>query len=150
LTIGLFAFTFPGLSQDAPLPEGPGKETMERVCGMCHAANFSLDKGNTHDGWTQTVSEMVARGAQGSDEEFATVVDYLTKNYPPKAEQKKVNVNKAEASELQTGLKLAEKDAAAIVAYRKQNGDFKDLAGLKKVPGIDATKLDSIKDQIAF
>ena len=63
---------------------------------------------------------------------------------------KKVNVNKAAASELETALQLSEKSAGAIVDYRKQNGDYKNLDDLKKVPGLDAAKLDALKAKIAF
>jgi competence protein ComEA len=137
-------------AQKSELPDGAGKDVMLRVCGQCHAATVVMGKGNTRDGWSQVVGEMVARGAQGSDDDFATVVDYLTANFPPKADAKKVNVNKAQPSELQTALELSTKDAEAIVDYRKQNGDFKTLADLKKVPGLDAAKLDSESQKISF
>lgn len=143
----------PAFAKSGDLPEGPGKDVMVRLCGLCHAPDLAIQKGNTRDGWTQVVAEMIARGAQGSDDEFGTVVDYLTTNFPPKGDGKnvkKVNVNKADAPELQTALALEQKDAAAIVDYRKKNGDFKTLDDLKKVPGVDAAKLDSAKDKIAF
>jgi mono/diheme cytochrome c family protein len=37
----------------------------------------------TREQWGATVSNMISRGAKGSDEEFAEVVDYLSKNLPP-------------------------------------------------------------------
>jgi competence protein ComEA len=61
-----------------------------------------------------------------------------------------VNVNKADAAELQSSLYLSGKDAAAIVDYRKQNGDYKSLDDLKKVPGIDVGKIDNAKQKIGF
>lgn len=137
-------------AQQSQLPDGEGKDVTLRVCGQCHPANLVTGKGNTRDGWTQVVGEMIARGAQGSDDDFGEIVDYLTTNFPPKTEVKKVNVNKADASELQTGLQLVQKDATAIVEYRKQNGDFKSLDDLKKVPGLDAAKLDGVKQKISF
>lgn len=137
-------------AQQSQLPDGEGKDVVQRVCGQCHAANLVTGKGNTRDGWTQVVGEMIARGAQGSDDDFGEIVDYLTSNFPPKTEVKKVNVNKADASELQSELQLVQKDATAIVGYRKQNGDFKTLDDLRKVPGIDAAKLESVKQKIAF
>jgi competence protein ComEA len=137
-------------AQKAQLPDEPGKEVVQRVCGACHAPEMVIGKGNTRDGWTQVVGEMISRGAQGSDEDFSTIVDYLTANFPPKDDVKRVNVNKADATELQNGLQLTPKDSAAIVDYRKQNGDFKTLDDLKKVPGIDGAKLDSEKDKIGF
>ena len=35
-------------------------------------------------------------------------------------------------------------------AYREKHGKFKTLDDLKKVPGVDAKKLDAKKDRIAF
>ncbi len=133
------------LAQKSPLPEGQGKDVVQRICGQCHAIEIVIAKGNTHDGWTQVVTEMITRGAQGSDDDFSTVIDYLTANFPPR-----VNVNKATTDELQTNLGLVAKDADAIVAYRKQNGPFKTLDDLKKVPGVDAAKLDSLERKISF
>ncbi len=121
-----------------------------RVCSACHAPEMVLGKGNTRDGWTQLVGEMISRGAQGSDDDFATVVDYLTANFPPQSDVQKVNVNKADAPALQSGLQLAAKDATSIVDYRKQNGDFKSFEDLKKVPGVDLAKLSSVRDRISF
>jgi len=40
--------------------------------------------------------------------------------------------------------------AEAIVAYRQANGDFKTLDDLKKVPGLDAVKVDAQKTRITF
>jgi len=132
-------------AQKSSLPDGPGKDVVQRVCAQCHAVEVFTVKGNTRDGWTQVVTEMVARGAQGSDDDFGTVVDYLTANFPPK-----VNVNKATAVELKAALAIEQKDADSIVEYRKQNGNFKTIDDLKKVPGLDAAKLESVKQKIAF
>jgi mono/diheme cytochrome c family protein len=40
----------------------------------------------TREQWGAIVSNMISRGAKGSDEEFAEVVDYLAKNLPPTKE----------------------------------------------------------------
>jgi competence protein ComEA len=144
----LFSALLP--AQKAQLPDAAGKDTVMRVCAQCHGVEIFATKGNTRDGWTEVVSQMIARGAQGSDDDFATIVDYLATNLPPHSEVKKINVNKAAAAELSAGLQISDKDAGAIVGYRKQNGDFKSMADLKKVPGVDAAKLDSAKDKIAF
>ncbi len=51
-------------------------------------------------------------------------------------------MNKASAAVLAQVSGIASKDADAVVAYRQKNGDFKTMEDLKKVPGIDAAKLD--------
>src|SRR4051794_32510923 len=91
-----------------------------------------------------TVKNMVRRGATLSPEQIDTVVDYLSVYFAPE----KINVNTAAAQDLQSGLSLTAEEAGAVVAYRKQNGNFKDLAGLQKVPGLSAKKIEAKKDSI--
>ncbi len=67
----------------AQLPDAPGRDTVKRICSACHPAEVVLGKGMSRDQWGTMVSNMVSRGARGTDEEFAQVVDYLTKNLPP-------------------------------------------------------------------
>ncbi len=73
------------------------------------------------------------------------IVEYLAKAFPAK-----VNVNKAEAKELQTALDLSSEESTAIIQYREKNGAFKTLDDLKKVPGLDAAKLESKQDLLVF
>jgi competence protein ComEA len=126
------------------LPEGPGKETMVRICGGCHGAEIVLGKRLDRDGWSQIVVNMIQRGAQGSDDEFADIVDYLTNT------GSKINVNQANAQQLQSGLGLLEKEAAAILHYRDEKGDFKTIDDLKKVPGVDAAKIEAKRSLLVF
>jgi mono/diheme cytochrome c family protein len=69
----------------AQLPDAPGKETVQKLCAACHPAEVVLGKGMTREQWGGIVSNMISRGAKGTDAEFAQVVDYLSKNLPPKA-----------------------------------------------------------------
>jgi competence protein ComEA len=39
---------------------------------------------------------------------------------------------------------------AKIVEYREKNGPFKSIDALKKVPGVDAAKIEAKKDRLAF
>ena len=126
------------------LPEGRGKETMMRICGGCHGAEIVLGKRLDRDGWSQVVVNMIQRGAQGSDDEFADIVDYLTNTVS------KINVNQATAQQLQSGLGLSEKEAAAVLHYRDEKGDFKTIDDLKKVPGVDAAKIEAKRSLLAF
>jgi len=73
------------------------------------------------------------------------IVEYLAKNFPAHA-----NVNKATAKELQAVLEISTESAAAIVNYRQQTGSFKALDDLKKVPGVDAAKLEAKREIIDF
>ena len=142
----LVAAALPAFPQDK-LPEGPGKAALLRVCKGCHAPETVAIKHHTRAEWEDVVTNMVNAGATGSDDDFNLVVDYLTENFPKMV---KVNVNKASASELVEALGIASKDAQAIVAYREKNGAFKTADEVKKVPGIDAAKIEAKKEQLQF
>ena len=59
-----------------------------------------------------------------------------------------VNINSASAKEL-SGLKgIGMKKAEAIIQYRKNNGDFKNVEDLAKVKGIGPKVLEKIKAEI--
>ena len=64
------------------LPDAPGREQVKKVCSACHPAEVVLGEGMSREQWGGLVSNMISRGAKGTDEEFAQIVDYLTKNLP--------------------------------------------------------------------
>lgn len=68
------------------LPEAPNREIVQRLCSACHPAQIVLGRGMNREQWGSIVSNMISRGAKGSDEEFAQVVDYLAQNLPPARE----------------------------------------------------------------
>jgi competence protein ComEA len=134
-------------AQKAQLPDGPGKETTQRICGACHGAEIVIGRKMDKDGWTQTVVAMVQRGAQGTDDEFDEIVNYLTANFSPDS---KININKAASKDFQTALGISGKLGDAIVQYRKDNGDFKSVDDLKKVPGMDAGTVETSKSKLTI
>src|ERR1700723_3185176 len=129
----------------AELPDGPGKDVVKRVCGVCHEAEIVTGQARTRAAWTKTVGDMVPLGAKGSDEDLDLILNYVVTNFP-----KKVNVNKAPVKDLQSALHITPELAEAMVGYRQKNGDFKSLDDLKKVPGVDAAQLDTEKNRILF
>jgi competence protein ComEA len=68
-------------AQDA-LPPGPGHDTTLRVCSACHAPGIVTKQRLSREGWHELVETMAGRGAQGSDQDFAQITDYLAKNFP--------------------------------------------------------------------
>ncbi|HZS56595.1 MAG TPA: c-type cytochrome [Bryobacteraceae bacterium] len=70
--------------QAASLPDAPGRDTVQRLCGACHPATVVLGHGMNREGWGQVVASMITRGAKGTPAEFETVTDYLAKNLPLK------------------------------------------------------------------
>jgi cytochrome c len=83
----LFGLATAGSAQDQAkpkdLPNAPGKDVVVRTCNSCHAATVVLEHGQTREQWEETITKMIGMGAQGSDEDFNAIVDYLTKNVPP-------------------------------------------------------------------
>src|SRR5689334_12328644 len=71
-----------GANGAAQLPDAPGRDTVKRICGACHAAENVLGKGMSREQWGGIVSNMISRGAKGTDAEFAQIVDYLATNLP--------------------------------------------------------------------
>ena len=68
----------------APLPDGPGKQLVTRVCTKCHGTAVFTSLHMSRAGWEEEVSDMVERGAAGTHEEIQTVIDYLAKNFGSK------------------------------------------------------------------
>lgn len=135
-------------SQYSRLPDGPGKDTLIRVCGKCHSPTNVIANGQGRDGWEAEITKMASLGASASDEEFTEILDYLVKNFPPVTG--KVNMNKVTAADLETQLGFSSKQANDIVAYREKNGDFKSLDDVKKVPGLEAKEVDVRKNRMSF
>ncbi len=128
------------------LPDGPGKETFQMVCSMCHSPTAVIGKQGTKQWWQAKVTEMLQEVTDVPDADVDAIVNYLAKNFPVI----KTNVNHATAKELEAGLELTAKESEAIVQYRQANGKFKTMADLEKVPGLDAVKIESKKDRLEF
>jgi competence protein ComEA len=138
--------SIPAFCQDK-LPEGPGKAALLKVCKGCHPPETVAAKRHTREEWEEVVVQMLNAGAHGSDDDLNLVVDYLTEHFPKAG---KINVNKATVSEIVDTLGLASKDANAIVSWREKNGAFNSADDLKKIPGIDAAKIEAKKEQLQF
>lgn len=60
---------------------GPGRDVMVSTCSKCHSLANITSQHKDRDGWNTTITKMVGYGATASDEDFAQILDYLTKNY---------------------------------------------------------------------
>jgi competence protein ComEA len=133
----------------ADLPPGPGHDETVKVCGKCHSPEQAASLRQSRTGWEETISKMVNMGSEGTDQEYESILNYLTKTFgpePPKA----IDVNKATAIELEAGLGLTRSESAAVVQYRTEKGDFKSIEDIAKVPGIDAKKVEARKSRLKF
>lgn len=131
------------LAQD--LPDGKGKDKVEMVCGACHGLEGVTAMNNTKSSWQDLIDDMRGRGADGSEEDFKTIANYLAKYFGPV-----VQVNKASAKDLQEQLELTGDEAAAIVKYRESNGGIKSWDDMAKVPGLDAKKIEPLKKRLKY
>lgn len=136
-------------SQTRPLPDGPGKAETQKLCSTCHELDKSVSLKQDRAGWQRTVEKMLASGMKASDAEVATVLDYLTRNYPAD-DVPRLKVNSADAIEFESILSLKRSQANALIKYREQHGKFKSIEDLKKVPGLDPAKLEAKKDRLIF
>jgi len=116
------------------------------VCSTCHSPNAVIGKQGSRQWWQSKVSEMLQEVTDIPGSDVDAIVAYLAKNFPIV----KINVNKAAAKDLEAGLELTSKESVSMVQYRESHGAFKTLEDLKKVPGLDAVKIESKKDRLDF
>ena len=128
------------------LPDNPGKDLVEAVCSVCHTTERIAAKQMSKEDWQAKVLEMLQEDPDVTQPERDRIVDYLARTFPVR----RINVNKAAAKEFETALDLSAKDAESIVHYREANGNFKSLEDLKKVPGVDAAKIEARKERLDF
>jgi competence protein ComEA len=126
------------------VPDGPGKDTLTKTCTTCHDLGVLTSMTGTADIWQSVVDDMKSRGADASEADFKVIVDYLAKYFGPP-----VKINTDAAKDIQA-LGLTDSEAAAIVKYRTDNGPFMSMDDLKKVPGLDASKLQGLQGRIKF
>jgi competence protein ComEA len=137
--------TAPPSTTAQDLPPGPGKAILIRVCGGCHEPQVVIGNHRSRDEWIHVMNSMISNGAQGDDEDLMQVLDYLRENFGPQ-----VNVNTGIEKDFTSGLGLTTVEANAIIAYRKAHDKFTSIDDLKKIPGVDAAKIDAAKDKIVF
>jgi glucose dehydrogenase len=78
---GLVSYASAAQSTAVNLPDARGRETLERMCTPCHSLQIVLQKHHDRSEWQKVVDDMLARGARGSKDDIATVVNYLSANF---------------------------------------------------------------------
>ena len=140
LTVALAA----GGQEGGQEPEDRTEAAFKRVCATCHDAQRILSARRTRTQWEEVIDKMVERGAAGTDEDFTAAEQYLLRV------SGRVNVNRAVSHDIMDVLGLTQKEADAMLEYRKSHGEFKDFDELCKVPGIDLEKLKQGRDAVSF
>ena len=130
------------------LPDAPGKDVTVRACGICHEARRAASLRLTRDGWAEVIDGMMKRGARLPDDDFKIVLDYLSTQFAGEA-PRPLNVNTAPQIDLESVAGLLRSEARAVLEYREKNGPFKSLDDMKKVPGLDFSKIESRRSFLA-
>jgi len=131
------------------LPSGPGREPTERVCSQCHEAQKAASIKLTRAGWSDEIDKMKALGAQATEQELVAILDYLSMNFKGELDRP-VDLNSADAIELESVLGLLRRESAAVLQYRAKRGAFASLADLKDLDPSILKKIDAKKDRIVF
>lgn len=131
-------------SNEQLLPAGPEKDRMVKLCVGCHEIDLVVARRHTREEWDGVIEDMIARGSKGTEEELSLVAEYLGKHLG------KVSINTASTKEIRDGLKISDKDAQAIVSWREQHGKFKNFEEVRKVPGLDASKIGDKRGWMSF
>jgi competence protein ComEA len=145
----LVAVLAANVTSQVQLPDGPGKEEAVRLCKGCHELEKSFSVRKDRTGWEETMTKMISLGAKGAPAEFEAILEYLVRHFPAD-EIPPLNVNQARAIDLESRLSIPRSQAAAIIRHRDANGPFKTIGDLKKVPGVDAARIEAKKDRLVF
>ncbi len=75
------AYAQRGGGAQAQLPEGPGKDVVQKRCVTCHALNqITGSAGYGQDGWKHVIESMIAL----PDDQMTAATQYLATNFPEK------------------------------------------------------------------
>ena len=130
--------------QSEPPPHGDAPEAFTRVCGRCHSSDRVVEGRRSRGQWEEVLEQMTARGATGTDDDYAIIIEYLVSEYG------RVAINTAAAEELAQVLHLDRKVADAIVTYRKNHGRFGDFDALIAMPDAPVEALRKRREAIVF
>jgi competence ComEA-like helix-hairpin-helix protein len=120
-----------------------GEEVFLNRCSSCHGTERALAAPRTRRGWEGVLAAMQDNGVLLEAAETEAILTFLTERHGL------VNVNTANADELVV-LGLSRKDADTIGSYRTDHGPFADFAALQQVPGLDAGRLNAVRERVAF
>jgi hypothetical protein len=67
------------------LPEGKGKDVVEKACTVCHGTSQFTSSRLSKSDWEYVVNDMIDRGALITKDEAVIIVEYLTEHFGPTA-----------------------------------------------------------------
>lgn len=125
-------------------PSQSSSAAFTRSCAACHTSERVLAKRRDLGQWEEVIENMLSRGARVTDDDYDPILSYLLE------QAGRVNVNRAPADDIVAVLTIPAEHATAIVEYRTKHGHFADFDALLKVPGLDAKKMQQLRDAISF
>lgn len=136
--------TLAGMRQ---LPDGPGFQELQTVCGKCHSYDRAAALRLTAEGWDTVIADMMTRGAIGTPDEFQAVREYLVTNFLGE-EPPPLNVNTASNLDLEAVAGLTRTEAAALRRWLNTSGPCLILEDLKQAEGVPYEKLESHRQNL--
>lgn len=94
-----------------------------------------------------TFTDALLEGGDGVSEGSMEAVQTSTASSNTR-KVKKINLNTANAAELETLEGIGESRASAIVTYREEHGAFQSIDELLEVPGIGEGTLEKVQDMV--
>jgi competence protein ComEA len=138
-----------GVAAQDTLPDAPGKTELVSVCGSCHEPQKAASVKLTRKGWSETIDKMKALGAQGTEREFTAILEYLSTQFKGDLDQA-LDLNSAEAIDLESVLQLLRKESAAFLRFRTARGPFTALSDLQELDPAILKKIEARKDRVVF
>jgi competence protein ComEA len=135
----------PAMAQSL-LPDGPGKATTVKVCGTCHPPERGASVRLTRAGWQDVMAKMLSLGMKGSDAELQEALDYLATHFKGEA-MAPLNLNRATSIELEAVVGMLRRESKAWMTAR-QKAPCTSLDDLRKVEGVDFTKVEKRRDRL--
>lgn len=139
----LLWFTGAAVAQDGAAPVDKRHAVFQRVCSACHAMD-NVGGRRSRAQWEDLIYKMIDLGAKGSEKDFQTTLEYLASAYG------RVNVNRGSTSELSAVLGLTAQQAGAVISHRREHGKYEDFEAFVKTPGLDAAKLEDLRDAMSY
>ena len=125
-------------------PEGAGKKELLKVCSGCHEPDNVFAFSKMPAEWSETLEAMSQLGAEGTPEEWRLIEQYLH------AQVAMIQINTLSSADLQRTFDVSETVAQAIVTYCKEHGKFASIDDVKKVPGLETSKVEARKERLVF
>ena len=71
------------------LPDGPGREETFYACAACHGTLIIKQQGMSRELWAASIDFMIEKHgmAKPNDSDRAKILDYLTTQFPPRAQR---------------------------------------------------------------